>query len=88
MARCRTPLYPREIDNTCANLKLNKMGNSKRIIHVTNDALQIGKVSFLNKGKFIRLTRLLFKKVREIYQNIKNRKNLGTCLLKLQKNAL
>ena len=46
------------------------------------------KVSFLNKGKFIRLTGLLFKKVREIYQNIKNRKNLGTCLLKLQKNAL
>ena len=46
------------------------------------------KVSFLNIGKFIRLTRLLFKKVREIYQNIKNRKNLGTCLLKLQKNAL
>lgn len=38
------------------------------------------KVSFLNKGKFIRLTGLLFKKVREIYQNIKNRKNLGTCL--------
>lgn len=34
------------------------------------------KVSFLNKGKFIRLTGLLFKKVREIYQNIKNRKNL------------
>ena len=46
------------------------------------------KVSFLNKRKFIRLTGLLFKKVREIYQNIKNRKSLGTCLLKLQKNAL
>ena len=48
----RTSSYdqtPIEIDNTCANLKLNKMGNSKRIIHVTNDALQIGKVSFLNK---------------------------------------
>ncbi len=46
------------------------------------------KVSFLNKGKFIRLTGILFKKVREIYQNIKNGKNLGACLLKLQKNAL
>ncbi len=46
------------------------------------------KVSFLNQEKFIRLTGLLFKKVREIYQNIKNGKNLGACLLKLQKNAL
>lgn len=46
------------------------------------------KVSFLNKGKFIRLMGLLFKKVREIYQNIKNGKNLGACLLKLQKKAL
>ena len=48
----RTSSYdqtPIEIDNTCANLKLNKMGNSKRIIYVINDALQIGKVSFLNK---------------------------------------
>lgn len=34
------------------------------------------KVSFLNKEKFIRLTGLLFKKVREIYQNIKNGKIL------------
>ncbi len=46
------------------------------------------KVSFLNKEKFIRLTGLLFKKVREIYQNIKNGKNLGACLLKLQKKLL